>query len=116
MEKSRMLKIGVVTLFTVFLVTLIFLNLKGITIGELKVFELLELFVAVPLLVIVFYWLIATKFDEFQERLVDMEGHFKRIEQKLGAEEKTLAAETRELKKIASRIDKDVRFLRRFKR
>jgi uncharacterized membrane protein len=116
MKKKRIIKIGIVTLLTVFLATIILLNMKGVTFGELKIFELLELFVAVPLLVIVFYWLVAAKFDEFHERLTDMERHFEKIETKLGTEERTLATEIKQLKKIADKIDKDVRFLGRMKK
>lgn len=120
MKPGRLFKMMVVALLTTFLVVLVVLNLKNTTIGELKLFEMLELFVAVPLLTVVYYWLISSKFDEFHERMAETEAHLKKIvkefeveEEELTGQEKTLKQEIIELKEVVEELGRKTKKLKK---
>jgi len=126
-QPRRALKIGAVALFTTFILLVVFFNTSGKGIADLDLIHIIELFVAIPLLTIVYYLLLASKYDEFNERFNSVEDALERIIRKLESEEKTLRKDEsrltfgeRELKReiadlhrVLRSLDKDVSMMKK---
>ena len=108
MKLERLIKVIIATVATIFLATVFVVNFRGASFSELKLFEMIEMFIAVPLFVSVFYWLFATKFDEFTEKIDKMFKQLDIEEAELSGSEKTLRQEIIELREVVDKLDKDI--------
>lgn len=96
-------------------------------IGDLTKAEIVDIFVAVPVLTLAYYWLISSKVSDFEEKLESVEKKFERVEsefeldekvfekfdKELDKDESTLKNDIRELKAMVGKLHKDVQVLKR---
>lgn len=113
MEPKRVLKMAIVAILTTFVIYIMIISIQQKTITELGVFETIELFIAIPLLTVLYYWLISSKFDEFNRRMNRVMEQLELEEEELTGEEKTLRQEIRELKEILNKMEEQTREMKR---
>lgn len=120
---TRTIKRTLVIVSTTFLIAIIILNSRGGSLSDLTAFEIIELFVAIPLTTVMYYWLISSKFEGFKmqlesitadfarlyNKLESFDKHFAKEEDTLKKEETVLRGEIKSLTKESSRLAKDVR-------
>lgn len=113
MKRIRIAKMALVAILTTFVVYIMIISIRERTIAELALFESIELFVGIPLLTVVYYWLISNKFDEFNQRISRVMRQLEVEEKDLTGEEKTLRQEIHELREVVSRMEKQTSKLKK---
>jgi hypothetical protein len=126
-KPMRFMKMTAVALFTTFVAIVLILNTTGRSLAELDFFHILELFIAIPLFTSVYYLLLASKYDEFSNRISGLERSLSRVVGRLESEEEALEGEEEELtygeralkkeiadlRRVVGRLDDDVRAMRK---
>ena len=113
MKKTRIVKMALVAILTTFVIYIMIISIQKKTITELGIFETIELFIGIPLLTIIYYWLISSKFDEFNKKMNKIVEQLGIEEEELTSEEKTLRQEILELKEVVSEMGKQTRKIKR---
>ena len=119
-----------VLLVTVAVFSFLAIKLEGKNpLTDLAIVDIFEIFIAIPVLTLVYYWLISDKVGEFEARLESIEKTFIKLEKEFEVDEKemedeesdlkteegTLKGDIRELKGMLRKLDKDVQLLRKRK-
>ena len=122
MDKKAIIKIFIILVVATALSLILITNLDPDKIVSLQTFEILEFLVVVPVLTTILYVIFAQKFDEFNRKLMLIEGDLEVLVEQLHVEEKDLMAEEvilrkeiKELRKILDRMERDIKILRKQK-
>lgn len=110
---KKFIQFAIVLSLTTAILFLIIIGLKGKAPEQIGILEIVELFIAIPLLASIYYLLVSAKFDEFHRRLRGIERELGIKEKELKSEEKTLKQEIRELKEVVSALDDRIRKLKK---
>ena len=121
------LKSWLLLLITIAIFSIIGWSIGATGIVNLSIIEIIEIFIAIPVVAIAYYWLVSSKVSQFEKRVVSMEATFEQImkefkteedhltddQHDLAKEETTLKQDIHELRDLLHELNKDVDYLRK---
>ncbi|MFC1454727.1 hypothetical protein ACFLQI_01420 [Candidatus Undinarchaeota archaeon] len=111
MEKSdytHLLRVGGATIITVFVLFIFVAAISGPRLWEMELISFIEIFVAIPILSVTYYWLISNKVGEFEKRLEIQEKLFEKIVKEFGIEEEKLTIEENDISTEEKTLKDDI--------
>ena len=101
----------------VLLITIAIFSIIGWSIGATGIFalsliEIIEIFIAIPVIAIAYYWLVSSKVSQFEKRVASMEESFEKIMKEFRLEEEGLTDDQQDLAKQETTLKQDIHELR----
>ncbi|MFH1786800.1 MAG: hypothetical protein ABH829_04085 [archaeon] len=107
-EYRVLMRVGGATFVTIFILFIFVGAVSGESIWEMEALNLVEIFVAIPILSVAYYWLISSKVEEFEKRLEVQEKLFEKIVKEFGIEEEKLTLEENDISQEEKTLKEDI--------
>jgi len=111
--KDETLKSWIVLTITIAIFSIIGWSFTSAETIDIRIVEVVELFIAVPVIAIAYYWLVSSKVNEFTKRFHSMEKSFEKLMREFMAEEEDLSDDQQNIEREETTLKQDICELRR---